>query len=489
VIHSFALVRLQLDHICSLRPGSLGALSDALEQLPTQLDDFYHKAIQAIGAQREVLSLLSWILVPPKMVSEQVFASWEQIHPMQRHGALSTQELRHALAIRFRQRSHATTTQSLADIERYLPSLVELVNATAGLCEIDLVMATVTFTHPTVQEFLLSQQATLFPELQISRCRSCITYLSLEEFAKNGACTTIDDLQSRLEEYPLLEYASRHWCEIEGITQDADKINEANQPYLIELLSDKNLVASLQQLVNYSRGYGLTCDPSTGLLLAMQFNLLSVMEDLCSKQKSQDPEGLGAFIDQASSGGQRALDLAITATPPFVELLLRYEAHVEGPDGQNALALAEQHLPFRTLPGGRDIISMLRENQELERLGQVPIEKYPFTNRSAGDDQNSCAICLEPYDDQHPDWMRTLLPCGHHFHGSCLRSWFRIQFACSICRADLTWVWIDRDQPGEHIEFRRRSPEDSKYDREALRRRTFGRDFGEADLATMMPPV
>jgi hypothetical protein len=422
------------------------------------------------------------------MVSGTELASWEEIHPMQRHGALSTQELRHALAIRFRQRSCATTTKSLAELEKYLPSLVELVSATGGLCEIDITAATVTFTHPTVQEFLLSKQATLFPELQTSRCRSCITYLSLEEFARNGACTTIDELRSRLEDYPLLEYASRHWCEIEGITQDSDKINEANRPYLIELLSDNNLVASLQQLVNYSRGYSLTRDPSSGLLLAMQFNLLSVMETLCSEQKTRSPEGLSAFVDQASSGGQRALDLAVTATPAFVELLLRYGAKVEGPDGQNALALAEQHLPFRKLPGGHDIVSMLRENHELEQLSHIPVEKYPFTNADDGDDQNSCDICLEPYDDEHTDWMRTLLPCGHHFHGWCLKSWFQIQLACSTCRADLKWAWVNRGEDGEHIDFRRRSADDQKYDREALRRHTYyGRDFAGPELATFIP--
>jgi hypothetical protein len=47
-------------------------------------------------------------------------------------------------------------------------------------------------------------------------------------------------------------------------------------------------------------------------------------------------------------------------------------------------------------------------------------------------DDGLCSICLENVQEGH----RTL-PCGHEFHGECLREWLALQDTCPVCRATL----------------------------------------------------
>jgi len=44
-----------------------------------------------------------------------------------------------------------------------------------------------------------------------------------------------------------------------------------------------------------------------------------------------------------------------------------------------------------------------------------------------------CAICREPMAD-----AAKVLPCGHYFHCTCLRSWLEQSHSCPVCRASLT---------------------------------------------------
>ena len=94
---------------------------------------------------------------------------------MQRQGPLTTQELRHAMTIK-------PGIKSLNSLQDYMPNLYALVDASRDLCTLDQRTATVSFTHPTVQEYLMQRKTQLFPTLDIDKCRACIAYLSLDEF-------------------------------------------------------------------------------------------------------------------------------------------------------------------------------------------------------------------------------------------------------------------------------------------------------------------
>ena len=109
----------------------------------------------------------------------------------------------------------------------------------------------------------------------------------------------------------------------------------------------------------------------------MQFNLLGVRETLCES---------GTDVNARVDSGQRALDLAITATPDFVRLLLRYDALVV--DGESdALRLAESQQRWRILPGGTEIIGMLRDALERQsgsqQAHQAQVQPLPLPRGSA----------------------------------------------------------------------------------------------------------
>jgi hypothetical protein len=47
-------------------------------------------------------------------------------------------------------------------------------------------------------------------------------------------------------------------------------------------------------------------------------------------------------------------------------------------------------------------------------------------------DDRLCSICLENVQED-----RRTPPCGHEFHGECLREWLAFQDTCPVCRATL----------------------------------------------------
>jgi len=55
-----------------------------------------------------------------------------------------------------------------------------------------------------------------------------------------------------------------------------------------------------------------------------------------------------------------------------------------------------------------------------------------------------CAICLEEFDtNQNDQLLRDIVktPCGHFYHVKCLRSSFRNNDKCPMCRHDLPEFW------------------------------------------------
>jgi len=47
-------------------------------------------------------------------------------------------------------------------------------------------------------------------------------------------------------------------------------------------------------------------------------------------------------------------------------------------------------------------------------------------------DDRLCSICLENVQEDHQT-----PPCGHEFHGECLREWSAFKDTCPVCRATL----------------------------------------------------
>ena len=64
--------------------------------------------------------------------------------------------------------------------------------------------------HYTFQQYLERKAHVLFPEAQIEIVRTCLTYLSFDEFGL-GPCQDDQRFEGRLQRYPLLCYATFRW--------------------------------------------------------------------------------------------------------------------------------------------------------------------------------------------------------------------------------------------------------------------------------------
>ena len=75
------------------------------------------------------------------------------------------------------------------------------------------------------------------------------------------------------------------------------------------------------------------------------------------------------------------------------------------------------------------LVGLARDSPDSIRVAgkQIPL-------RLAGEDGTSCPIC---YDSIAGDEMVVEVPCGHIFHGECIRPWFWRNTKCPVCRAQV----------------------------------------------------
>ena len=64
------------------------------------------------------------------------------------------------------------------------------------------------------------------------------------------------------------------------------------------------------------------------------------------------------------------------------------------------------------------------------------LPQITFSSEKGGEDEDnrSCVICLEDYDDGD---ALTILPCFHRFHTACVTSWIladKVHQGCPMCK-------------------------------------------------------
>ncbi|KAK5988959.1 Ankyrin repeat domain-containing protein 50 [Cladobotryum mycophilum] len=114
---------------------------------------------------------------------------------------LTISELQHALEVKIGER---ILRQRGAYTVNYIVSVCK------GFVMVDERTGTIQLAHSTAREYLQSHQQTWFAEVEQDIATSCITYLLLADF-KTGPCTTQEELEGRLQRYPLYRYASQNW--------------------------------------------------------------------------------------------------------------------------------------------------------------------------------------------------------------------------------------------------------------------------------------
>ncbi|KAJ0308000.1 hypothetical protein Brms1b_009773 [Colletotrichum noveboracense] len=183
----FLLAQLYFDSLQGKR--SAKAIRDALSKFASgssAYDNAYDEAMERIEGQfedQEMLAkeALSWIVCARR--------------------PLKTLELQHALAV-----ERGTTELD----EDNITELEDIVSVCAGLITIDEESDIIRLVHYTTQEYFQRTTERWLPSAQHLIVESFMTYFSFNAFSV-GSCHDDSYLESRLEEYPLYEYATLEW--------------------------------------------------------------------------------------------------------------------------------------------------------------------------------------------------------------------------------------------------------------------------------------
>jgi hypothetical protein len=260
----------------------------ALKNLPKELDDTYHEALQRIWGQDEgdvklARQVLSWIS----------FAS----------RPLTLNEVQHALAIE----------PGDTDVdEEALPEEDLLVSVCAGLVTLDRESNIIRLVHHTTQEYFERICMGQFPDAQISITITCLTYVSFDILA--GHCNSDEELKNRLQKYPLLRYAALHW----GYHARGGR-EEVMQELILRFLGEKLKLSCIMQVMHIpkykKKGYSQKFPRNvTALQVAASFGLekiTSILLEMGVEVAAEDSRGWTALHWAAEAGYEAVVRLLL----------------------------------------------------------------------------------------------------------------------------------------------------------------------------------
>ncbi|KAK6523121.1 hypothetical protein TWF694_006016 [Orbilia ellipsospora] len=306
----FLLVKLRLDSLGSMiseneilkmiekGPGSDSVYDDAYEEVMNRIYD------QPKRSSQHAIRALSWITGSKRL--------------------LTTLEFRHALGVQI--------GQSKFD-ERDIPDLERLISLCCGLLMIDQESDVIRLVHYTAQEYLMKMQKQWLPQMESNLAESCITYLLYDTFVQEGASATREDFDSRLELYPLYDYAARYW----GHHAHEAAIEE--KPLVLRLLVSYTAVSACSQVLAMTNYYGDKVNSKwTWLHLAAFFGMHGLIKTLLSGETELDAQDHIAQTPLSVAAKRGHIEV--------VKLLAEKGAAVEVTDGERSalsLTAAEGH--------------------------------------------------------------------------------------------------------------------------------------------------
>lgn len=293
----FLLARLHMDSLEI--QTTLKGVRKALKNLPQQLNDTYHEALQRVRGQnstdRELAErILSWISYALK--------------------TLTWRELQYALAVEM--------DESELD-EENLPDRTLLTSLCAGLVMIDPNSNIIRLVHYTTQEYFSRIKGDQFPEAPVTITITCLTYLLFDLFA-GGHCLSDIEMTNRMQEHPFLRYAAQNW----GHHAYGDPETQISNLILKFLQQDVNVTSAIQAMLvtDYSfEGYSKRFPRQAhALWVAAYFGLRNIAKTLLV---------MGANPNAVISNGETALhQAAIKGHTEILQLLKEAGADLETKD-------------------------------------------------------------------------------------------------------------------------------------------------------------
>jgi ankyrin repeat protein len=183
----FLLARLYVDSLLDKRTKSKVQITlDALSKQSQTLENAYEDAVKRLRSQLPgdaalATRVLTWIIYAER--------------------ALTTSELRHALAVELGQAN--LDEDNVLDIE-------DIVAVCAGLVTVDKKSDIVRLVHYTTQEYFKSMREDWNPDGQLDITRTCLTYLSFKAF-RSKSFSIYTEFKAHFNDYPFLDYAAQYW--------------------------------------------------------------------------------------------------------------------------------------------------------------------------------------------------------------------------------------------------------------------------------------
>ena len=180
----------------------------------------------------------------------------------------------------------------------------DMVDLCGSLITVERATSIIRLVHYTAQEYLLSGSHVFSPGLSGCVALKCLSCLSLED-CRRGPCASDSELENRLQNIPLLEYAAKYWGHHMKDSRATETIGPA-----VDLLQDKSLLASTWQIMhipnarypNYSQTYPQW---ASGLQLAAYFDLVGLVHRLvdCGIDMEIQDDYYGRPLHAAAAGG------------------------------------------------------------------------------------------------------------------------------------------------------------------------------------------
>ena len=299
----FLLARLHMDSL--MTKINLRQIKMDLKTLPQGLDLAYKGVMDRIDAQSAAHATLA-----KRLLCWLIYA----VRP------LRIDELQHALAVEINDTSFdpdGVTNKSL------------LVSVCAGMVVLQENDNLISLVHHTAKEFLVGQGAERFQNAHDEISRTCLTYLSFNEFTRASSPTNQVSWTSLFNNYPFLPYAAQHW----GNHVSKSKGDDIREMALNFLQQETKMVYSIMHSFTYQYGSSgaRSISRSPALQVAASFGMETIASSLING---------GADVEGRSSDGWTALMVAAwNGHIGMVKLLLAEGADIESKNNDNWTAL------------------------------------------------------------------------------------------------------------------------------------------------------
>ena len=272
----YLLARLYIDSLKTM--STVKQIEDTLMALPEDLDTVYEEKLQRIRKQRPLriaklaMRILYWVVCAER--------------------PLSLKELQHALSVE----PGNTTYDPDEETDE-----ADVVSNTAGLVTVD--YNKIVRIHVTLHDYLEKHLGDLFPTAPFDISQTLLTYLNFDDFSYPCQNGSEDLMRERLDDLPLLSYASQYW----GHHVPDVCFEPEIQLVLLEFLSSAGKVASCIQAAYFVDSDIDVRKGLNGLHLSAMYGLDSVISDLVQQRgipiDSVDPKYEQTSLMYACRGG------------------------------------------------------------------------------------------------------------------------------------------------------------------------------------------